>query len=351
MFSQGGRAPAKPEPKDRPMTTTKSKFDAYQFITDQIVEAIEAGLEKGWEMPWHRTGGASLSLAFNAKSGHRYRGINVLLTRLAMIAGGWTNPGFVTFKQAKALGGSVRKGEKSTKVVLWKNFDRKATADEALDSSGNLRDGFIRVGDGFRRKSFFLKTYSVFNVEQCDELPERLYSMNAPEEKTDFSKLSEEERVAAAEELIAATGASIRHGGDVAAYNIGTDSIRLPDFERFESPAAYYSTAFHELGHWTGAESRLDRTYGERFGDTAYAREELVAELTSAFLCADFSFEGRTQHPEYVANWLKVLKSDSKAIVVAAQRAQKAADFIVEGNGAAETAPSSSEGVSERRAA
>jgi len=155
--------------------------------------------------------------------------------------------------------------------------------------------------------------------------------------KEDFSKLSEDARVAAAEELIAATGASISHGGDRAFYSIAGDSIRLPDFERFESAAAYYSTAFHELGHWTGASSRLNRTYGARFGDTAYAREELVAELCAAFLCADFSFEGRTQHPEYVGHWLEVLKGDKKAIVVAAQRAQKAADFILEAGAAGET--------------
>lgn len=330
LLKAGGHPP-KPQPKEEEMSKSPAKkFDAYEMITTSIVAAIEEGLSKGWEMPWHRRGaGAALAPCYNAKSGHRYRGINVLLTSLAMNVNGWNAPGFVTFKQAKALGGCVRKGEKATKVVLWKKFDRKADAKEALDGEGRLRDGYIRAGDEFRKKSFFLKAYSVFNVEQCDDLPARFYADRAPEGKVDFSKLDDAQREAAAEELIAATGAKVSHGGDRAFYRPGTDSIRLPEFERFESPAAYYSTAFHELGHWTGHESRLDRTFGARFGDTAYAREELVAELCAAFLCSEFSLDGRTQHPEYIAEWLRVLKADSKAIVMAAQRAQKAADFVL----------------------
>ncbi|MEE8106314.1 MAG: zincin-like metallopeptidase domain-containing protein, partial [Planctomycetota bacterium] len=164
-----------------------------------------------------------------------------------------------------------------------------------------------------------LRHFHVFNIEQCDGV--ELDSVTLDE-------LPEPERDAQCEAFVAGTGAIIHHGGSVACYRTGADDIRLPDRRAFVDAGAYYSTAFHELTHWTGPKSRYDRDLSGRFGADAYAAEELVAELGSAFLCQRFAVDGALQHPEYVGNWLKVLKGDTRAVFTASSKARKAAEYL-----------------------
>jgi antirestriction protein ArdC len=244
-----------------------------------------------------------MEIPHNLKSGKAYRGANVFWLWLAQEANGYDSAAWLTYKQAAEMGGNVRKGEKGTPVFFWSKWEKEDKA------------------TGKKEAGMFAKAYTVFNVAQCEgiELP-------APAER-----IPEGERMAAAEALIAATGAKIVHGGTRAFYQPSGDLIRLPVFEDFANADGYYCTAFHEIGHWTGAEHRLNRTFGKRFGDDAYAFEELVAELTAAFVCGSQGFASveRDDHAAYLANWIRVLRNDSGAFVTAASAAQKAADYIL----------------------
>lgn len=277
----------------------KARRDIYQEVTDRIVEALEAGAAP-WVQPW-RAIGMSGDLR-NGQTGHCYSGINVLLLGMELAANGWTDPRFVTFKQAKALGGSVRKGEHGTMITFWKKL--------------------IRENDDGERKAFpMLKHYFVFNVAQCDGL-------ELPEGKT-LDSLPEPDRDANCERYLAGSLAQIRHGGNVARYcRTPLDLIQLPHVGAFKDVGAYYATAFHELIHWTGAEGRKERTKGKRHGDDDYAFEELVAELGSAFLCQRFNVDGTLQHAEYLRSWLSALKSDKRFIFKAASQARQAVEWV-----------------------
>lgn len=282
-------------------------------LFDKIAAGLIAKMESGvrpWAKPWTSRPG-SMTLPHNLASGKAYRGANVFWLWLAQEAAGYESAAWLTYKQAADMGGNVRKGEKGTAVFFWSKFEREDKA------------------TGEKKSGMFAKAYTVFNVAQCEgiELP-------APAEPA-----PEGERMAAAEALIAATGARIQHGGDRAFYVPSRDYIQLPAFADFVNADAYYSTAFHEIGHWTGHESRLNREYGKRFGDDAYAFEELVAELTAAFVCGSQGFASveRDDHAAYLANWIRVLRNDSGAFVTAASAAQKAADYILAS--AADAAP------------
>ena len=221
---------------------------------------------------------------------------------MELAGNGWTDPRFVTFKQAKALGGSVRKGEHGTFITFWKSFVKE---DE----------------NGERKTIPMLKHFYVFNVAQCDGL-------ELPEGKT-LDELPEPERDSACERYLAGTLADIRHGGNVACYKRAPlDLIQLPHAGAFKDMGAYYSTAFHELIHWTGADGRSERTKGKRFGDDDYAKEELVAELGSAFLCQRFNVDGALQHPEYLRTWLQALKGDKRFLFQAASKARQALEWV-----------------------
>jgi antirestriction protein ArdC len=275
--------------------------DLYQEVTDKILSQLEQGCVP-WVRPWISTephGG----MPYNAVSGKHYRGINVALLGMAC----FPSSGWLTYKQAQDIGANVRKGEKGSTIVFYKPFAVK-DKNAIPDASGNVKEKLIPL----------LKSFTVFNVAQIDNLPERLAPI--PDSR------SEIERHALADTLLAK--AQISHGGDRAYYQPSTDSIRLPNISQFSSAADYYGTALHELTHWTGHTSRLSREYGKRFGDEAYAREELVAEMGAAFSCAYCGIAGKLQHSEYIANWIQVLKGDKKAVLVAAGAAQKAADFI-----------------------
>lgn len=278
-------------------------FNPYEQVTAQILANLEAGIAP-WVKPWSATPGRNLPL--NYSSGIPYQGCNVLLLWMAT-HGRFAQPHFITFDQARKMGGSVRKGEKNVAYIC-----------RVIELTAKDKDDSEKPGRPFKTLKFF----PVFNVEQCERLPVRTFGeTKAP--------ANEGERDATIDEFIAATACNYAdNGGDRAFYRPSTDSVHMPEFAAFKSAAHYYSTAFHELGHWTGAKSRLDRDFSGRFGTQSYAAEELVAELTSAFLCAEFSIDGQLQHADYIGNWIKLLKDDSKAFFTAASKAQQAADYL-----------------------
>jgi antirestriction protein ArdC len=236
--------------------------------------------------------------------------VNVLSLWLQSVACGYGAPIWMTFKQALELGASVRKGEKGSPVVYADSITRTAT--DAATGQANAH------------KIHYLKGYYVFNVAQIDGLATHYYSKPAPLPPA-FSRIEH------AEQFFAATHATIRHGGAMAFYAGGSDHIQMPPFESFRDAESYYATLAHECTHWTKHEKRLARDFGrKRWGDEGYAMEELVAELGAAFLCADLhlSPEPREDHASYLANWLTVLKRDTRAIFTAASHAQRAADFL-----------------------
>jgi antirestriction protein ArdC len=215
----------------------------------------------------------------------------------------------MTFRQAIELGGAVRKGEHGATVVYANRFTRTET-----DAKG----------EDVERSIPFLKAYTVFNVEQIDGLPELYIRPAAPQ-------IDVCSRIDRADRFFAAAGADIRHGGDAAYYAPGPDYVQMPRFETFASPEGYYATLAHEMTHWTRHLTRLDRDLGgKRFRDEGYAREELVAELGAAFLCADLGLEltPREDHAAYIASWLRVLENDKRFVFTAAAHAQRAADFL-----------------------
>ena len=284
--------------------------DVYARVTAAIVAALEAGT-RPWMPPWnaaHAAGPISRPLRYD---GTPYRGVNVLLLWLAATENGYAAPFWMTYRQAQALGGQVRQGEHGA-LVVYANAIRRTETDPA-------------TGEEVETEIPFMKGYTVFNAEQIDGLPDRYHATAVP------PHLSDAERSARLDAFFAATGADIRHGGNRAFYTIGEDYIQMPPFAAFRSPDAFYGTLAHECVHWTGHSSRLNRDLGcKRWGDAGYAMEELVAEIGSAFLCAELGLtpEVREDHAAYVADWLRVLADDKKAIFTAASHAQKAADFL-----------------------
>lgn len=274
----------------------------YQNVTARILAELETG-SAPWVKPWSATPGKNIP--HNAATNRPYSGCNVILLWLSQ--GRFAAPRFLTFKQAKDLGGNVKKGEHGFTVFFVKPMvEKKADGEEG--------------GKAFT----MLRAYTVFNVDQCENLPAKIL---APSE---IKPRNSDERDATIDEFIKATGADFRAdvGGDRAYYSPSTDFVAMPAFAAFKSAATYYATAFHELGHWTGSAKRLNREFGKRFGDRAYAAEELVAELTAAFLCAEFSIDGELRHAGYIVNWIALLKDDARAFFTAASAAQKAADYL-----------------------
>lgn len=286
-----------------------TRKDIYTRITDQIIAALEQGI-KPWTQPWnatHAAGPVSRPLRHN---GQPYSGINVLTLWASSMERHFAAPIWMTFKQARELGGCVRKGEKGSPVV----YANTLTRTELNEDTGEEVDQTIP----------FMKGYTVFNIEQIDGLPAHYY---APAE----TAINPDQRIAAADAFFSDTRADIRHGGNSAFYCPPEDFIQMPIFESFRDTESYYATLAHECTHWTRHKSRLDRDFGrEKFGDAGYAREELVAELGAAFLCADLgiTLEDREDHAAYIGSWLKVLKGDKRAIFTAAAHAQRAADFL-----------------------
>ncbi|MCB2099190.1 MAG: DUF1738 domain-containing protein [Parvularculaceae bacterium] len=306
----------KAETGERDAGAYNVKRDLYADVTAKIVSELEAG-RFPWVQPWMNARGAArgeaativAGLPKNAATGAAYSGINILLLWGAAIENGFSEQVWLTFKQAKALGGSVMKGERGSMVVYADKFIPK--------------DEQARVEKDGGEASFvpFLKRYTVFNAVQCEGLPDGIAQGATP--------FPECETVARAETLIKATGADFRIGGDRAFYVPSQDFIRVPPQPAFFEQVNYYRTAFHELGHWTGHASRLNREFKGRYGSHAYAREELVAELSAAFVCASLAITSTVRHADYLGSWLEVLKEDKRAIFNAASHASKAADFIL----------------------
>jgi antirestriction protein ArdC len=278
------------------------KRDLYSEVSTRIVAELEAGAAP-WIKPWSATPGANTPC--NAVTNRPYSGSNVVLLWMAQTAG-YRTPRFLTFKQALELGGHVRKGERGTRVYFVKQLQVR---DKGADDDTGTR--IVPM----------LREYVVFNIDQCENLPERIVAPSAVKPR------NSDERSAEIDEFLACTGASIREGSE-AYYLPGADFISLPRFEAFKNAAHFYSTAFHEVAHWTGHKSRLARDLRHRFGERAYAAEELVAELCSAFLCAEFSIDGDLRHAGYIQNWIGLLKADTRAFFTACSKAQAAADFL-----------------------
>ena len=286
-----------------------AKPSLHEEITAKIIAELERGCPP-WVRPWRSDGsGTGVAMPKNAATGRTYSGINVLLLWGAAIEGDHATQTWLTYRQARALGGHVRKGERGTIVVYADRFVPKGE-----------RERSRRDGDEARPIPF-LKRFSVFNVEQCEELPEELTAAAPPVEQDLMLPM--------AKELIEATRADIRIGGDRACYEIGPDRIRVPPPQAFFEPSDWHRTTLHELGHWTGARHRLDRDLSGPFGSKKYAFEELVAEITAAFACASLGIEPTVRHAGYIGSWLEVLKEDSRAIVRAASLASRASDFLL----------------------
>ena len=280
------------------------KRDLYAEVSGRIIAELEAGAAP-WVKPWSATPGRNTPC--NAVTNRPYSGCNVVLLWSARDAG-YRTPRFLTFKQALQLRGNVRKGEHGTKIYFVKQLQvhNEGAADDESET----------------RVIPMLREYTVFNVDQCENLPDRVITLG------EIKPRNTDERDATIDEFLACSGATVREGFGEAYYRPGDDFISLPRFEAFKDARHFYATAFHELGHWTGHRSRLDRDLRHRFGERAYAAEELVAELCAAFLCAEFSIDGDLRHAGYIQSWIGLLKADCRAFFTACSKAQAAADYL-----------------------
>lgn len=282
------------------------RFDLYQTVTDRIVELLEAGTAP-WRSP---VIGSEIGQPFSLTTGRPYRGVNVFLLGMSALAGGYRSRYWMTYKQATERGGQVRKGERSTLAVFWKLYE---TEDR-------------KTGEPTRVP--ILRYYSVFNADQVD-------GVKVPDEEARTDRVHRP--LAECERIIRgfAGGPTFTEGGTVPAYIPALDAVRVPPAGRFVSDELYYAATFHELGHATGSPSRLAR-WAEadsfpRWGTDGYRKEELVAEMSAAFLCGEAGIGPATveDSASYLAGWIKALRGDKRLIVTAAAAAQKAADLIL----------------------
>ncbi|WP_034161459.1 ArdC family protein [Sphingomonas sp. ERG5] len=302
----------------------------YDDVTSRIICELEAG-RVPWVQPWGSVGTAAPGLPRNALTGRTYSGVNILILWGAVIECGWPSQSWLTFRQALDAGGSVRKGERGVTVVYADRFTPNAGKERAhATGEGEGERGSRRGSDTPRAKAIaFLKRFTVFNVAQCDGLRPGLAADPAP--------LAEREVVSVAENVIAASGVDFRIGGDEAFYVPSLDYVQVPPQPAFFAQIDYYRTCLHELTHATGHVSRLDRKLMNGVGGKHYAREELVAEMGSAFLCAALGIVPTVRHADYLGHWLDLLREDSRAIFRAASQASKAADWLLVRHDAAKT--------------
>ncbi|WCM26000.1 zincin-like metallopeptidase domain-containing protein [Sphingomonas sp. QA11] len=315
---------ARGKPRTDRTSASEPRASLYDEVTHRIVAELEAG-RFPWVQPWARSGGTGPCLPRNALTARSYSGVNVLILWGAVIEHGWPSQSWLTFKQALEAGGCVRKGEQGTTVVYADRFVPKEVDKVGLRGSAAPAN----EGEPPEAKSIpFLKRFTVFNVAQCEGLREGLGADPAP--------LPEREIVPVAENVIAASGVDFRIGGDKAFYVPSLDFVQVPPQPAFFDQINYYRTALHELCHATGHGSRLDRKLTTGFGTRDYAREELCAEMGSAFLCAALGIVPTVRHADYLAVWLEVLREDSRAIFRAASAASKAADWLLTRHAAAQ---------------
>jgi len=274
----------------------------------RVTATILAELEKGvvpWRRDWRSIAGSGIP--HNAVSMRPYRGTNTILLWLRAQQQGWSSLGFLTYKQARDLGGTVKQGAKSGLIVFVKQLVVKDHDNENVTKLVPM-----------------LRAYSVFHTSQCDGLSEAILNPAAK------SPRNPDARDPLIDAFTAATQADVREGQGEPVYHPGGDYISMPCFTDFTSADGFYSTLFHELTHWTAHKSRLDRNLKSRFGDLhAYSAEELCAELGASFLCAEFGLDnGKLQHAAYLQGWITLLKHDARAFFTAANRAQEASDYL-----------------------
>ncbi len=336
---------------------TEERKDLREQITDRIVASLESGVMP-WRKGWTNVGGVANGLPRNAVSGRSYGGGNRLMLMMQGMDKGYADPRWLTFKQAQSLGGSVTKGEKSTPIEYWDElpFHRRIDVDITLNGtrvklgespeknaqSVKLANGtevdtrkLIVEADGTKyswRQAerslnlLFDKTTHAFNVEQCNGL--NIEPLAPKAERPTIEKIAAVEKIA---EGMKRDGLGLGHGGDRAYYSPERDIVQLPNRDQFETPESYAGTLLHELGHATGAETRLSRPLANGFGTAEYAREELVAELCSAFASAETGVPfDDNNHAAYIGSWLEALKGDKHAVFAAAKDASKAVDYLIE---------------------
>ncbi|GAB5101373.1 ArdC family protein [Caballeronia sp. HLA56] len=299
--------------------TAKTKTplsDIYTRVTEKILADLEHGV-RPWVKPWSGASARDRITLPVRHNGVPYQGINILLLWGEQLDKGFQSNRWMTFKQAQALEANVRKNEHGSLVVYASKLTKSETAEN---------------GDEIEREIPFMKGYTVFNVDQIENLPAKYCT------KTETVQRKPIELVEHAEVFFSWTRAVIRHGGNKAYYAPSQDIVQLPIPEAFETPESYAATKAHEITHWTSHETRLNRQLGKRFGDDAYAAEELIAEMGAAFVCTQLGLtpEVRDDHAAYLDHWLNVLKADKKAIFTAASQAQKACDFLLSLQGADE---------------
>jgi antirestriction protein ArdC len=286
-----------------------SRVDLYQRITDTIVAQLEQG-RVPWVQPWSDLPGcASVAMPRNALTRRAYSGINVMLLWAGGTAMSYPTQRWLTFRQALSLGGCVRKGEKGAPVVYADRF-----------TSEQERERARREGEEARSIAF-LKQYTVFNIAQCDGLPMHLYTPPPP--------LREDLIEPRFRALMEASGMTIRFGGDIACYRPADDVIVVPPPQAFLERVNVHRTLAHEMSHATGHSSRLARDFKGRYGSEGYAREELVAEISAAYVCASLGIVPTVRHADYIGSWLEVLRNDSRAILQAAALASRSADWLL----------------------
>lgn len=300
---------AAPAPASEPARTPRStrertgeRTDLFQEVTDKIVDALENGTAP-WQKPW----AASFEWPNNGTTGKPYHGINVML----LAANEFQDGRYCSFKQAKEKNWSVRKGERGTPIYFYKPFMKETGEIDPVTQEPKMRSIPI------------LKRYTVFNFSQINGAP-------AYELKNEHELVLSPETKAICDEIIDACGVEIKHGYRISAYSPSEDRVFMPNREAFRSDAHYYASLMHEIGHWTGHSSRLNRQFGTSRDSELYAREELRAEMASAMLGMRLGLPSAVEnHGAYVGHYLKVLRSDKKEIFRAARDAEKISRFVL----------------------
>lgn len=288
-------------------------FDVHQEITNRIVAAIETAGQ--FRLPWISSRRGAMRRPVNIASGKPYNGVNIVSLWVSAMDADYPSHLWGTYRQWQERGCQVRRGEKSSLIVFYKQLEFEQTDDA--------------TGEAETAQRLMARASFVFNAAQVDG-----FTIEPVETLPDAPTF---DPIARAERFALATGARIKEGGDKACYIPSADMIRMPDRRRFTGTATtmpaegFYSTLCHELTHWSGAKHRLDRDLTGRFGWESCAIEELVAELGAAFLCGDLGIapEPRADHAQYIANWLKVLKDDKRAVFAAASKASEAANWLI----------------------
>lgn len=307
-----------------------------EIVTSRIIESLKAGV-KPWQKEWKGSPQAAI-FPRNLKSKKQYSGFNMAALYFEGIAKGYKSPYWLTVKQSNELGGHIRKGEKGTPILWAKSGGIEMLCDKCehqFPIPGKKTAGAPQCPKckskslSMTQGRFAWRFYLVFNLDQVE-------GIECPQAGSKAENIIQ--LPAKPSEFLKKTGAAIRHGGDRAYYSPSLDFIQLPKPQDFTSVNAYYATALHEVGHWTGHEARLARDFSGRFGESSYAFEELIAELTSAYTCAHLGIDSNLEnHASYLASWLKILTEKPGALIEACSKASKAFDYLLELTGSAQT--------------